>query len=122
MLAGSGRVPDLGSPPASRGHHSRVTVIVDTTEFKKDRFLEDNASRLLLRGSERGDFRVAIGEVTIREAVNHVRESGEKALGELDRALKALRNLRQPFAPKICSDLSAQTIADNYDVFQFLRR
>ena len=74
----------------------------------------------MLRGSERGDFRVAIGEVTIREAVNHVRESGEKALGELDRSLKALRNLRQPFAPKIVTDLTAQTIADSYDVF--LRR
>jgi hypothetical protein len=97
-----------------------VLVIVDTTEFKKDRFLADNAFRLLLRGSERRDFRVAIGEVTIREAVNHVRASGEKALGELDRALKALRNLRQPLAPKISTDLTAQTIADSYEVF--LRR
>lgn len=97
-----------------------MLVIVDTTEFKKDRFLERNAFRLLLRGSERGDFRVVIGEVTIREAVNHIRESGEQALGELHRALKALRNLRQPFTPKILTDLTAETIADNYNVF--LRR
>jgi hypothetical protein len=61
-----------------------------------------------------------IGEVTIREAVNHVKESGEQALGELDRALKALRNLRQPVGPKILTDLTAETIADSYDVF--LRR
>ena len=120
VLAGSGRGPIGSRRQLGAVIIPGVLVVVDTTEFKKDRFLERNAFRLLLRGSERGDFRVVIGEVTIREAVNHVRESSEQALEQLDRALKAVRNLRQPFSPKILTDLTPETIADSYNVF--LRR
>lgn len=93
-----------------------VLVILDSTALVADRFFQSNSLRLLMSASRRGDLRVGISEVTLREAVNKVREAAQDALDKIASASATLGRLRLPTADFI-TELTADRVAEDYERF-----
>jgi hypothetical protein len=94
----------------------RVLVILDSTVLVADRFLQSNDLRLLLNAARGGELRVGVTEVTLREAVNKVRENADEALGRIRRGAESLTKLRVPTADFI-TDVTPEGVANEYERF-----
>lgn len=96
-----------------------MLVILDTTVLVKDRLLRTNDMQLLLTAGRRGGVRLAISDVTFREAINNTREQAQAVLDTMDVAAKNLRRLRVSTTDFV-TDLTAESVAADYELF--LRR
>jgi PIN domain len=92
-----------------------MLVILDSTVLVADRPLQGDI-RLLLAASERGDLKMGVSDVTVREAINKVRESARDALEKVDSAARSLRKLGQSTA-YLATDLTPERAAADYERF-----